>query len=93
MSAFENIEIKFHEEIVSRKNENGSVILMKMDNSDVFFKIDGIAADIYKNLEKGQKISEIYSDLTEKFPGKEEQITKDINSLVQKMRDFNLLCA
>lgn len=93
MSAFENIEIKFHEEIVSRKNENGSVILMKMDNSDVFFKIDGIAADIYKNLEKGQTISEIYSNLTEKFPGKEEQITKDINSLVQKMRDFNLLCA
>lgn len=93
MSAFENIEIKFHEEIVSRKNENGSVILMKMDNSDVFFKVDGIAADVYKELEKGQSLSDIFTSLSEKFPGKEDQITNDINSLLKKMRDFNLLCA
>ncbi|PIK14024.1 PqqD family protein [Halobacteriovorax sp. JY17] len=93
MSTFENIKIKFQEEIVSRKNENGSVILMKMDNSDVFFKVDGIAAEIYKELEKGKPLSEIFTSLTEKFPGKEDQITNDINSLLKKMRDYNLLCA
>ncbi|WP_417335318.1 PqqD family protein [Halobacteriovorax marinus] len=92
MNVFEKISIKFQDEIVSRKNENGTVILMKMDNSDVFFKIDGIAAQIYKDIESGKSLSSIYNSLVEKFPGKEEQIEKDINSLVDKMKDLNLLC-
>ena len=79
MNQFENRDVKFQEDIVSRKNENGSIILMKMDDSDVFFRVDGIAADIYKGIEGGKKLTEVYSDLCNRFPENKEQLANDID--------------
>jgi hypothetical protein len=91
MTKFDSLEINFQEDIVSRKNENGSVILMKMDDSDIFFKISGIAAEVYMEIEKGNKLATIYKDLCTRFPNKEDQITEDIDSFIKKLDSLNLL--
>ncbi|WP_127718496.1 PqqD family protein [Halobacteriovorax sp. HLS] len=92
MNQFENRDVKFQEDIVSRKNENGSIILMKMDDSDVFFRVDGIAADIYKGIEGGKKLTEVYSDLCNRFPENKDQLASDIDSFLEKLDSLSLLC-
>jgi hypothetical protein len=40
------------DDIVTRENKDGTVIVMKMDSSDKFCKIDGAAAELFKDLKK-----------------------------------------
>lgn len=91
MTRFDNIEVKFQEDIVTRKNENGSIVLMKMDDSDIFFKINGIAAEIYTEIEKGQKLNNIFKDLCSRYPDKEDQLISDIDSFLKKLDTLSLL--
>ena len=37
--------------VVSRRNQDGTVILMKLDESNLFFKIDGLAAALWGEYE------------------------------------------
>lgn len=52
-------------EIVARKNQDGTVILMRLDESTSFFKITGIAAEIWYAIETPR----LLGDLLEAFAG------------------------
>ncbi len=43
-------------EQISRKNHDGTLIIMKMDATAVFYKIDGIAAEVYLDVFAGSDI-------------------------------------
>lgn len=46
------VTVVLSSDIVTRENKDGTVIVMKMDNTDKFCKIDGAAAELFKDLKK-----------------------------------------
>lgn len=83
--------ISFSDEIVSRENSDGTVIIMKMDEGDDFYKMNGIAAIVYKSLESNQPIEEICNNILDTYEVTPEVVYKDIDSLLTELHKVGIL--
>lgn len=79
-------------DVVSRQNRDGSIVLMKTDNSDIFYKITGEATKVWNFLKEGkqpleacQKISEQHSSISA------EQIRQDVDSFIRELESKTLI--
>lgn len=79
------------EDIVSRANQDGTVILMKMDEGNTFFKINGAAAEIWKEMVAKKDLNQIAEEMYTSYNAPKEQIQSDITSFVETLLAKNLL--
>lgn len=79
------------EGIVSRANQDGTVILMKMDDSNTFFKINGVAAEVWRELTSKKHINEITSEVISTYNAPEEKIKSDIKNFVDTLLEKELI--
>ena len=56
-------KVSVQPDLVARNNEDGTVVVMRMDESNLFFKIDGIAADIWKGLNANQDLKQVFAQI------------------------------
>lgn len=82
-----NDTFKVAEDIISRTNQDGTCVLMRMDDSSVFFKIDGVAAEVWQSISKGQSASEILDQLAQKHSVEKSVIENDTKSFIQEVLD------
>jgi hypothetical protein len=73
------------EGIVSRSNQDGTVILMKMDESNTFFKINGVAAIVWRELATQKDINQIVLETIESYDAPKEKIISDIKAFVETL--------
>lgn len=78
-------------DIVSRKNQDGTVVLMRMDDSELFYKIDGIAAEVFALIDGKKNVLSIASEVLSNHPGNEERLPKDIDSFFKKLVDMKMI--
>ena len=78
-------------DIVFRKNHDGTVILMRMDDSDLFYKIDGVAAEVWCGLEGKKTMGEIVSDVLVKYNVDEGTVWEDASQLVSKLAQMKII--
>lgn len=79
------------EGIVSRSNQDGTVILMKMDESNTFFKINGVAAEVWKELSTKKHINQIATEIMDNYDASAEKITTDIKQFVETLLAKDLI--
>ncbi|AUN99944.1 PqqD family protein [Bacteriovorax stolpii] len=79
------------EDIVSRSNQDGTVILMKMDEGSTFFKINGAAAEIWKEMVAKKDLNQIAEEMFSTYNAPKEQIQSDIKNFVETLVSKNLL--
>lgn len=94
MTSFANSEmlLKPVENIVTRKNDNGSVILMKMDDSDNFYKIEGVASFIWREaVDNCRSIGEIFDQIIKTHDVEPAQLDKDIKKLIDDLQSNQLI--
>jgi len=77
--------------IVARKNQDHSVVVMKMDESSIFFKIDGVAAEAWNLLSEKKSCRQIISELAGTHAQFSKQIEVDIPKFVQDLLDKKLI--
>jgi len=89
-----NFDQKIHisPEVVSRTSNDGTIIVMKMTDDDFFYKINGVAAEMWlkfndKNLDLGQIIDE----LSEVYGVPKEQIKSDAQAFLNKALELKLI--
>ncbi|MFM6929783.1 MAG: tail fiber domain-containing protein [Bdellovibrio sp.] len=74
--------------VVSRRNQDGTVILMKLDEANVFFKIEGLAAGVWAELETaktGDQLLKYFSGLAPQFADKlQADVTSFLAQLFEK---------
>ncbi len=70
------------EGVVSRSNQDGTVILMKMDEGNTFFKINGVAAQVWKELAAKKDINEIVSGIVNEYDSPADKIMTDVKDFV-----------
>lgn len=78
-------------EIIASRNNDGSIVAMKVDDSDLFYKITGVATEVWGYLEQGLSKSEIISKITNDFQVSEEQTQKDFDNFITDLKKFNIL--
>jgi len=79
-----------HEDVVSRKNANDIVVLMKMDDSSSFFKINGVAAEVWELIDNGMSVKEVVDKLSIEYNVTKEQLQSDVNGLLTTLLEKEL---
>lgn len=76
---------------IHRKNPDGSVILMKVTDEDDFYKITGVAATIWQNIDGKKSIGQIMQEVLNDFDVTAEQLTADTEPFLQKLLDLKII--
>ncbi len=84
--------INIDSEIVYRTNKDGTVVVMKMDNDDKFYKITGVAAEMWHQFSKNDKpLNKIINDLSNVYEVPREQILTDAKDFLEKIHNLKLV--
>lgn len=83
--------IQASKELIARKNQDGTVIIMKLDESTHFYKIDGIAAEVWENLVQRSTMSELLQAVKNKHPKHHTELDVDVPKFVLELLNKNLL--
>lgn len=80
-----NDTFKVAEDIISRTNQDGTCVLMRMDDSSVFFKIDGVAAEVWQEIAKGSKANSILDQLAQKHSVEISVLANDTKNFLEEI--------
>ena len=83
--------IQVADDIVSRGNKDGTFVLMKMDESDNFFKVTGVAAEVWRGLSEGLQLEEIVTSIQNEFDVPKGQLENDINDFLTALKSKELI--
>ncbi len=83
--------LKICHDIIARENHDGSIVLIKTDNSDIFYKIDGVAKDVWKKMKEGEGLSAIAKNLSNKYDVTVERINSDIGIFIADLKKFKII--
>lgn len=79
--------------VVSRRNQDGTVILMKLDEANVFFKIEGLAAGVWAELETAKTGEQVMKYVSELAPQFAEKLQADIPGFLNQLFEKALITA
>ena len=86
-----HINYAIEEGIVSRNNQDGTIILMKMDEGNTFFKINGIAAEVWKELSEKRNLNEIKEKILNDYNTTQAKVNDDIDKFIDTLLNKNLI--
>ncbi|CBW27888.1 hypothetical protein BMS_3131 [Halobacteriovorax marinus SJ] len=86
----EGLKLQKCDDVVSRKNANDIIVLMKMDDSSSFFKINGVAAEVWDLLSDGKSVKEVLDQLEGEYNVTREVLLGDVSKLITQLVDKNL---
>lgn len=78
-------------DIIASRNNDGSIVAMKVDDSDLFYKITGVATEVWTYLEQGLKQTEIIEKISSDFEISKEEASKDIQTFLKDLIKFNII--
>jgi hypothetical protein len=80
---------------LSKKGEDGSMIVILLNDDDFYFKVDGIASEIWKCItteeEKFLTPENVYQEMLSRFNPPVEQFDKDFHNFYLDLLDKNLI--
>ena len=77
--------VVFSNDIVVRENKDGTVIAMKMDDGDMFYKIDGVAAELFKDLRKDQTLKSSFEKIQNSYQVDANKLHGDISVFLRQL--------
>ncbi len=78
-------------EIIASRNNDGSIVAMKVDDSDLFYKITGVATTVWTHLENGLTLEEITNQVMDEFDVAEDILKSDIDKFIIELKKFNII--
>jgi len=81
------------EDVVCRENNDGSVIVMRLDNSDEFYKIDGVAAEVFELIDSKRTLGAIVEMIHTAYEVEKNLILEDSSKLLSDLLSKNIVTA
>ncbi len=81
-------------DIVARHNQDGTVIVMRLDESSLFYKINGLAAKVwasYGSSNEAKKLSNVVEEMASQHPEFSTRLQQDIPKFVSELVQKKLL--
>ena len=89
----ETVGYKVAKAVISRRSQNGRVILMNTYKAISFYKIEGIAAEVWKCFESAQMVSALAEHMVDLFPKRKKTLGKEVEAFVKELVKLELLVA
>lgn len=83
--------VTINSDIIASRNNDGSIVAMKADDTDLFYKITGVATQVWHYLEEGQQVDEIIKKIAEEFSAEEEKVRSDVDAFIKDLKNFGIL--
>ncbi len=83
--------VKVQPDLVARNNDDGTIVVMRMDESNLFFKIEGVAAEVWKGLNKNQNLKQIFADIKSNYDVDDTQLLGDIEGFINDLKGRDLI--
>lgn len=84
--------ITLADDIVCRVNQDGTVIVMKMNEDEFFYKINGVAAEMWQKFSTDKSnLGQILNDLAANYSIPAETILKDSQEFLSKVYDLKFI--
>ena len=87
-----NMKVEIDADTISRVNQDGTVIVMAMNEDEFFYKIDGIAAEMWQlfpNIDK--TLGQIVEDIASDYAISPDQVSKDVEGFLTKALELKLI--
>lgn len=78
-------------DLVARNNEDGTIVVMKMDESNLFFKIEGVATHVWKGLNENKNLKQIFADIKSEYDVSDDQLLGDIEAFLNDLKGRDLV--
>ena len=76
---------------LSRKNSDGTVAIMNLNNDQYFFTLDGIAAELWMRIDNKSTLEKISAELIKKYSPPLPKFHRDVTKLIQGLRKEKLI--
>jgi len=81
-----------NEGIVFRTNKDGTVVVMKMNDDEVFYKIDGVAAEMFQKISTNEMtLGKIVEDLANEYSVPTSKIMEDAQPFLSRATSLELV--
>lgn len=91
LNDLKEFKLNLSDEVVTRKNSDGSIILMKMDDGDIFYKMEGVSSEVYKRLEAGKSLFDISTEILAEYEVDEKTLMNDLSKLIGDLSKVGLI--
>lgn len=71
--------------IVFRRNKDGSVLLTQLNNDNKFYKINGVAADLWVSLDGSKNLGSIMQELLDSYDVDASLLYKDAETCLKEL--------
>ncbi len=87
-----NKKVTITTEAISRVNQDGTIVIMKMNEDEFFYKIDGVAAVVWQKFTtEGILVSQIIDEILSEYNVSKEVLVKDIENFLKKAEEYSLI--
>lgn len=84
-------QVKLTPDLVARNNDDGTIVVMRMDESNLFFKIDGVAAEVWKGLNANKGLQEIFDEIKGSYDVTDDQLKGDMEKFLNDLKGRDLI--
>jgi hypothetical protein len=83
----------FHgaEGVISRRNQDGTVVLMHLADVSLFYKIEHLATAVWEELGHNRTLAGLVDHFSEVMPAEKARLAKDIPAFLEQLIKFNLV--
>ncbi len=87
-----SMKVEIDADTISRVNQDGTVIVMAMNEDEFFYKIDGLAAEMWQHFpNKDKTLAQIIDELAIEYSVSKEQVTSDTEVFLTKALELKLI--
>ncbi|MBX9765974.1 MAG: PqqD family protein [Bdellovibrionales bacterium] len=76
---------------LTRANQDGTVSVLDLNNDDVFFSIDGLAAEVWNEMDGKKSLEAILSKIAKKEKIEMRLLEKECMKFIGQLKEQNLL--
>lgn len=80
-----------NQNFVHRKNPDDSIILMKVTDDDDFFKITGVASQLWQRIDGVKSIQVILDSILAEYDVTADQLVKDAEPFLQRLIELEVI--
>lgn len=84
-------EINIHPDIIASRNNDGSIVAMKADDSDLFYKITGVATLVWQGIENGDNETSIIENILNEYDITVDKVKEDITIFLTDLRKYGII--
>lgn len=86
------MKIKLKDEVIFKEDENEDIVIVNiLKEDDTYFKLTGVAKEMFKKLSDGKTYNKVISEIENDYEVSKEKLKEDLDSFIKKLKGHDLI--